>query len=77
MKRTDEDATKHIFCYSKLPFLAITNLFLSFLGLRLIHVSHTGFNSFLSSYMFILAVVLSQEVTVFILQITVFFFCCV
>ena len=35
--RTDECATKRVFGYSKLFFMAVTNLLLSFQGLRLIH----------------------------------------
>ena len=47
-KRTDEYATKHVFGYSKLFFIAVTNLCLSFLGFRLICFSLVGLN-FLSN----------------------------
>ena len=60
---------------STLLLIAVTNLFLSFLGLRLVCFSLAGFNSFLSSYGFILIVVLLQELAVFLSKYHIFILC--
>ena len=52
-------------------FVAVTNLFLSLQGLRLIHFPVAGFKSFLSNYRFILVVFLLQVLTLFFLMIMV------
>ena len=52
------------FGYSTLIYIVFTNLFLSFYGLRLINFALVRFYSFLSSYMFILLVVLLQVTVV-------------
>ena len=65
-------ATKPVFGYSALFFIAVTNLLLSAqVFVRLIPFFLPGFNSFISSYRLILVVVLLQELTIFHLQITV------
>ena len=62
----DEGATKHIFGYPTLHFIAVTKLFLYFQGLRLIIFSLAGFYRFLSNS--ILVAVVLQELTDFFLQ---------
>ena len=59
--RTDECAAKRTFGYSTFLFIAVTYVVLSFQGLRLIRFSLAGFNNFLTSYRFILVVVLLHK----------------
>ena len=51
-------ATKCMKVQKDLLFIAVTNFFLSFQGLRLIRFPLAGFNGFLSTYWFIFFVVL-------------------
>ena len=61
------------FCLFNVAFIIASNLLPSVLGSRLIRLSLPGFKHFLSSYRFTLVVVRFQELTDFILKITVYF----
>ena len=70
-----ECAAKRVLVIQHCSLLQLLTLFLSFKDFRLLRFSLAGFNSFLSSYRFILSVVLLQELTVFSPQIKVFLLC--
>ena len=67
VSQIDEYAMKRVSGNSTLVFIAVTNLLLSFHGLRLICFSLAGPSHSLSSYRFILIVVLLQQLTIFFL----------